>query len=259
MIRRLAALGLCLFCTGLSAGPPFLTDDPEPVDLGHLELYLFSQGQNRSEDRSSFGPAVEFNYGILPDTQLHIIVPYAYDRPQGMQSQSGLGDTEVGIKYRFFHETDTLPQMAMFPFVEIPTGSADKRLGSGHTRIYLPVWVQKSWGPWTTYGGYGWWRNPGDGNQDWSYAGWLVQRDLSKKLTLGVEAYHNTAMTIGGQASTGFNAGGQVNLSEEHHILFTAGRNVTGDKQSIFYVGYQFTTGTFGNLRDWFRPGHTHL
>ena len=27
-----------------SAGPPFITDDPEPTDYQHWELYVFSQG-----------------------------------------------------------------------------------------------------------------------------------------------------------------------------------------------------------------------
>jgi hypothetical protein len=26
------------------AGPPFATDDPEPTDLGHYEVYLFPGG-----------------------------------------------------------------------------------------------------------------------------------------------------------------------------------------------------------------------
>ena len=256
--KALRSLLLGLMWLPSYAGPPFKTDDPQPVELGHLELYLFSAGQHLPGSSTGIGPAVEFNYGILPDTQFHVIIPYAYNRSQDTLTQSGVGDTELGVKYRFVHETDTLPQVGLFPLVEIPTGSAGKGLGSGHTQIYLPVWVQKSWGPWTTYGGYGWWRNPGAGNRDWSYAGWLVQRDLGEKLTLGMEAFRNTALTMGGQASTSFNAGGQVNLSEKHHILFSAGRNVTGDKQSIFYVGYQLTTGTFGSLGDWFRQGRTH-
>jgi hypothetical protein len=228
------------------------------VDLGRLELYLFSAGQRLHRDSSGIGPAVEFNYGILSGTQFHVVIPYAYDQPQNAPSQGGLGDTEIGIKYRFFHETDTLPQIGIFPLVEIPTGNADKGLGTGHTQVYLPVWIQKSWGPWTTYGGYGWWRNPGDDNRNWSYFGWLVQRDLGEHLTLGLEAFRNTAMTINGQTSTGLNLGGQVNLTEKHHILFSAGRHVSGERQSYFYLGYQLTTGTFGNLGDWFRRGRTH-
>jgi hypothetical protein len=258
-MRRTRFRPLLLLAMGLelSAGPPFLTDDPEPVDLGHLELYLFSMGGRIPGESSGFGPALEFNYGLLPDTQFHLIVPYAYDRTQGLPSQGGFGDTEVGIKYRFLHEAGGLPQIGIFPFVEIPTGDADKRLGAGHTRVYLPVWAQKAWGPWTTYGGYGWWRNPGDGNRNWTYAGWLLQRDLGEKLTLGAEAFRTTAMTWTGQASTGFNMGGQVNLSAKHHFLFSAGRNVTGETQTYFYLGYQLTAGPLGNLGDWFHRPHS--
>jgi hypothetical protein len=235
------------------AGPPFKTDDPEPVDLGHLEAYLFSLGGSAPGGVAGIGPAVEFNYGILPDTQFHIIVPYAFDRPPDASDQGGIGDIEVGIKYRFIHETGTLPQIGIFPLVEIPSGNADKGLGAGHAQLYLPVWAQKSWGPWTTYGGYGWWRNPGAGNRNWNYLGWLVQRDLGKRLTLGVEATYNTATAMGSRASTGFDTGGQVNLSEKHHILFSVGRSVAGERRAYFYLGYQLTTGTFGSLGDWFR------
>ncbi|HZU54111.1 MAG TPA: transporter [Holophagaceae bacterium] len=254
MFRVLACFLLCAgFCFPAWAGPPFKTDDPAPVDLGHLEFYAFAAGQRGTGDSSGAGPAFEFNYGILPETQFHIVVPVAYDRPEGGPSQRGLGDTEVGFKVRFLKETDTLPQIGIFPLVEIPTGDAEKGLGAGHTQVYIPIWIQKSWGAWTTYGGYGWWRNPGEGARDWSYAGWLLQRDLGQRLTLGGELFHTTASTADGRSSNGFNLGGQVNFGEKHHLLFSAGRNFSGETQSYFYFGYQLTTGTFGNLGDWFR------
>ena len=249
MLRRAACLLLCL---PVLAGPPFKTDDPVPVDLGHLEFYVFAQGQRGSGANSGVAPASEFNYGGLPDTQFHIAASFAYDRPEGAPSQRGFGDMEVGVKYRFVHETDTLPQISFYPLVELPTGNADKGLGAGHTQVFLPIWMQKSWGPWTSYGGYGWWRNPGNGNRNWTFAGWLLQRDLGARATLGGELFHTTAATAGGRASSGFDLGGQVNFGEKHHLLFSAGRNFSGQTQSYFYVGYQFTTGTWGNLGDWF-------
>jgi len=254
MLRILACL---LASAAFCAGPPFKTDDPEPVDLGHLEFYAFSEGQHAFGDSSGVGPALEFNYGILPETQFHMVLPVAYNRPQGAPPQRGLGDTELGLKVRLLKETDTRPQVGVFPLIEVPTGNEDKGLGGGHTQIYIPLWIQKSWGPWTTYGGYGWWRNPGDGNRDWSYAGWLLQRDLGERLTLGGELFRTTASTVGGQASSGFDIGGQVNFGEKHHLLFSAGRNVSGQSQTYFYVGYQLTTGTWGNLAGWFhRAAH---
>ena len=42
-----------------------------------------------------------------------------------------------------------------FTMFEIPTGSAARGLGVGKTWYKVPLWVQKSFGPWTTYGGGG--------------------------------------------------------------------------------------------------------
>ncbi|HEU4950476.1 MAG TPA: transporter [Holophagaceae bacterium] len=246
-----------LLCAPLLAGPPFKTDDPEPVDLGHLELYVFAAGQRTAGDRSGLGPALEFNYGILPETQFHVVLPLAYDRPEGGPSQRGLGDTEVGFKVRLLTETDTRPQIGVFPLVEIPTGNADRGLGAGHTQVYLPVWIQKRFGSWTTYGGYGWWRNPGERNRNWSFAGWLLQRDFGERLTLGAELVHSTATTQDGEASDAVDLGGQVNFGETHHLLFSLGRTFHGERQTSFYLGYQLTAGTWGNLADWFhRAAH---
>jgi hypothetical protein len=225
----------------LAAGPPFLTDDPEPVELSHLELYLSSLGAHGPSGSAGLLPEVEFNYGILPDTQFHIVAPYAYSRPEGGIATHDYGDTEVGIKFRFVHETDTLPQIGIFPLVELPTGNADHGLGAGHTQIYLPLWIQKSWGKWTTYGGYGWWRNPGAEQRNWSYTGWLLQRDLSEHITLGGEVYHQTAATLHDSPSSGGSLGMILNLSDHHHILMSAGKNVSGNRDTHFYVGYQFT------------------
>lgn len=33
---------------GPLAGPPFQTDDPEPVDVGHYEFYIFSGARGAS-------------------------------------------------------------------------------------------------------------------------------------------------------------------------------------------------------------------
>lgn len=233
----------------LTAGPPFRTDDPEPVALGHFEAYLFAAGAREPGHSSGLGPALEFNYGVLPDTQFHLVVPSAYDRLEGGPSRRGLGDLEVGVKVRLLEETPDLPQVGLFPLVELATAGAG--LGAGHTQVYLPLWLQKAWGPWTTYGGVGWWRNPGRENRNWTYLGWLLQRDLGERLTLGAEAFHTTATTVSDRPASGINAGGQVNVTPRHHVLFSLGRNVSGGAQTFAYLGYQLTGEGFGDLRHW--------
>jgi hypothetical protein len=45
------------------AGPPFQTDDPTPVALGHYEAYIFGGVGGTPVEIDPFGPAFEFNWG----------------------------------------------------------------------------------------------------------------------------------------------------------------------------------------------------
>src|ERR1039458_6723377 len=151
---KIAALAACLnlvLATRLLAGPPFLTDDPEPVDYQHWETYLFGNGDHAGGGYTINGPAVEMNYGVLPDTQLHLIVPMTTVGGDSGPTVSGLGDTEFGVKYRFLHETNGWPQIGIFPMAELPAGDASRGLGNGRTWFRLPLWAQKRFGAGTTY------------------------------------------------------------------------------------------------------------
>jgi hypothetical protein len=225
------------------AGPPFVTDDPEPVEYRHGEFYISSQYADNKDGKEGTLPHFEFNYGAIPDVQLHLLVPFAYVHPNGESAIYGLGDTEVGVKYSFIQETDTLPQIGVFPIMHIPTGDSERGLGSGQVQLFLPLWVQKSWGPWTTYGGGGYWNNPGEGNKNFWQLGWLGQREITKTLTLGAEIYYFGKDTDDGRERTGCNIGGIINLSEDHHILFSVGSDIAGDNRFSAYLGYQWTFG----------------
>ena len=108
------------------AGPPFLTDDPEPVPFKHWELYLFSTIDATRKGTNGTGPAFEFNVGALPNLQVHLILPLGFTVPKGEPSAYGLGDMEFGLKYRFIQETDYRPMVGVFPQLEIPTGDANR-------------------------------------------------------------------------------------------------------------------------------------
>jgi hypothetical protein len=230
----LAAILFFLLSASSLAGPPFRTDDPTPVDYHHGEFYLFSTGTHDAEGTSGVGPAVEFNYGILPDTMFHLIVPMAYDAPRDGSSHFGYGDTEIGIKYRFVHENEFLPAMGIFPLLEIPTGDKDKGLGNGKAQSFLPIWLQKDFGQWTTYGGGGYWINPGSGNKNYWFSGVLLQYSFSDTFFLGGEIFYQTADTVDGRDSSGFNLGGSIPLVENFQLLFSAGRGLTNTSANRF-------------------------
>jgi hypothetical protein len=235
----------------VKAGPPFETDDPEPVDLGHWEVYTFSAGAIGSHDATGLGPSLEVNYGAAPNLQLHLIATTAFDAPTGSRAVFDIGDTELGAKYRFISpgKDDWYPEVGIFPLVELPSGKASRNLGSGQVQLFLPVWLQKNVGNWTTYGGGGYWINPGPGNRNYWFTGWLLQRQLTKTFALGGEVFHQTASMAGRRGSTGFNLGGQYDFSDQHHLLFSAGRGglsyaVDGAAAShpfTYYLAYQWT------------------
>jgi hypothetical protein len=225
------------------AGPPFATDDPEPVDYRHWEVYVASQLSHDKGGWTGTAPHFEVNYGAIPNLQLHLIAPVSFAAPVHEATQFGYGDTELGVKYRFFEETDYLPQVGVFPLIEAPTGDHKRGLGSGHVQAFIPLWLQKSFDPWTTYGGGGYWINPGNGNLDWWFVGWLLQRNISPNLTLGAEIFHETPSEIGGRSDSKFNLGGIYNLSQNYHLLFSAGHTMQGPSAFQAYFAFQFTFG----------------
>ena len=231
---------IILFVAEAFAGPPFKTDDPEPVDYLHWEFYIASLQQFNNHESDVTSPHFELNYGALPDMQLHFLAPLEYVHSAD-GTHYGYSDTELGIKYRFVEETETTPQIGVFPLVELPTGNQREQLGTGRTQVYLPLWVQKSWGKFTSYAGGGFWYNPGVGQKNWTFEGWEFQYDFSEVVTLGGELYYQSAQSQDSPSSSGFNLGGFINLSDNDHILFSVGRSMSGTETITGYVGFQLT------------------
>lgn len=243
---RLGRIGLTLSLLGALtcpalAGPPFLTDDPVPVDYGHFELYLFSMWDVGPTGSTTSGPAIEFNAGVLPNIQFHVVAPWVNVASPTAPTANGYGDTEVGLKYRFLQETPHVPQMGIFPMAEVATGNAATGVGNGVTWYRLPLWVQKSWGPWTTYGGGGWAINAAPGMRNYPFGGWLIQRDLSPALTLGAEVFTQGASGLGDGAYTVYNVGGSFNPSAQFNVLFSVGHSFIGASHAIGYFGFYYT------------------
>ncbi len=245
-VRLGVVLAVALAASTARAGPPFLTDDPEPVDVDHWEAYVFSTYDRPHGSADVQAPAFEVNLGAAPELQLHVVVPWAWDRPNVGAASSGPGDVELGFKLRLVDETAGRPQIGIFPMAELPTGNAAHGLGNGHVWFRLPIWVQKRWGPWTTYGGGGWVVNHATGQRDHAFAGWLLQRDLSKRLTLGGELFTQGADTVDGAGSTFANVGGYYNFNPGFSLLFSAGHTVAGQRDRIAYLGLYWTWGPPG-------------
>jgi hypothetical protein len=177
------------------------------------------------------------NYGALPNLQLHVIVPSVLAWSSGSAVEYGLGDIELGAKFRFLEEGGWRPQVGIFPLITLPTGSKDRGLGAGRAEGLVPLWVQKSFGRWTTYGGGGL-RFASDGRA--AVLGWLLQRKVSEPIALGAEVYV-TAPLNGTEAQVQLNLGTVVDFSEHHHLLLSAGPSFGTNAAAQAYLAYQLT------------------
>jgi hypothetical protein len=232
-------LFIVIFTAPIIAGPPFNTDDPEPVDYLHWEFYIASSYEFERHSDNATLPHFEVNYGAIPNVQLHLLAGMGYIK-ENSDHQYSFTTAELGFKYRFINVNDDL-QVGIFPLIEIPTSSGSTLGGNNHLQTFLPVWIQKSWGKFTTYGGAGYWINPGADNQNSVFAGWQGQYNFSETFSLGGEIYYESADTKDGSYNISFKVGGFINLNDENHILFSLGPSLRNRNDVSGYLGYQLT------------------
>lgn len=232
---------MCSLCIQMSyAGPPFLTDDPQPVDFKHWEFYISSVNTLHSDNWSGTSPHIEVNYGLIPNVQVHLLLPLNYSyTPHGI-TDFGYGNTEFGVKYCFIRETENRPQIGIFPILQIPT-IKNHEFSNGRTQVFLPVWAQKSWGKLTTYGGAGYCINPGTNNKDWLFSGWEIQYDFSPRFMLGGELYYHSPDENDSKSITACNIGGSVNFTQKFHLIFSVGHSLANDNFLSSYIGLLWT------------------
>jgi hypothetical protein len=237
-------------------GPPYQTDDPTPVDRGHYEAYIFGGLDGTPVELDPLGPAFEFNWGALPNVQLHAILPLGAAVPSNNpiyapagQSPSayGLTDMELGLKWGFIKQTKHRPQIGTFTMLEIPTGSFSKGLGVGRLWYKLPIWVEKDLGPWTLDGGMGYTVVKQVQYRSFLYGGFLVKREINKKLELGAEVFSHAREGLATpqiRSSTLIDAGGYYHFKYPGlQFLFAYGHSIAGLTENYAYLGLYYTWG----------------
>lgn len=228
----LAAVGLLLTGT-VYAGPPFITDDPEPVEAQTWEVNYAYAKTWREGSSSTAMPSVDMNYGLTSDIQLHAQPRYSREEANQL-TLSGVDNTGIGVKYRFYDvvQPNQRIMLGIYPIAQLPTG--DKKLGDtrGKTQLFLPLWAQLNTGPWTIYGGTGYrLNNSVDGTNSW-FLGSTVLYTVSEKLRLGGEVFRESKVTLDETHTSGFNLGGIYNMTDDYHVLFSAGRGLNHVKAS---------------------------
>jgi hypothetical protein len=232
----------CFLAIGLAqAGPPFVTDDPEPPPTGGWEInvpFIFERTPGKAEMDA---PLFDLNYG-LPNIQLKLEIPVRVVHWDSDGTAAGAGDLLAGVKWRFFNNEQSQLQFGIYPQLLLPTGDHAHGLGQGRPAFLFPLVAQKSWEAWTLYGNIGYWWQTAAETRNYVYAGAVLEREINARLTLGAELFGNSSKERGGRSELAFNFGGTWKLSKHINLLFTGGRDIVGDTTAMGYIGLQFLT-----------------
>jgi hypothetical protein len=237
----LGAVIFQLCCSPVSkaqGGPPYYTNDPGTPGNRNWEINLGYMPFFYSGHSTSHIPDVDINYGLGDRIQLTFENAWLRDRNGRDAARYGLGQDELGVKWRFYENKDAGFEISTFPQLSInnPNHSVERGITPPGASLIIPVQFKKKLGPidvnWEV--GYSAVHLGPDG---W-LAGLVAGREVSKNLELSAEFYglgtfHNSEnqQTLG--------AGARYRLRPPVVLLLMAGRSLTPARNDQpFFVGY---------------------
>lgn len=142
-----------LITSAAHAQQPFVTDNTDTTPKGHFH-FEFSNEFDLLQ-RSSFPDLkqntadFELDYGLRDDLEIGIESPLlTIFNAAGTipKTPSGIGDTNLSLKYNFLRESENsrMPAMAVAFNLELPTGDTKRQLGSGLADFFVNGIAQKS-------------------------------------------------------------------------------------------------------------------
>lgn len=222
-----AVLSATVLASTAYAGPPFVTDDPEPTDYHKWEIYNFAGG-GCDMGVTSLDTGLDFNYGGFKDVQLTAVLPLHTETGAPLDT----GDVELAFKYKFLHQGEGRSgiDVTFFPRVFLPTGR-----GSRYAQILLPIWAQRDFGKWSVFGGGGYTINPGPNNRDYLIQGVVLTHEVQKGFQLGLEEYYQGRTNDDSRPVVGVNLGATIHIKGPFSLLGSFGQGLNRP-QTIFYT-----------------------
>jgi hypothetical protein len=224
-------------------GPPYYTNDPGTPGNRNWEINLGYMPFLYNGSSTSHVPDVDINYGLGDRIQLTYESAWLRVKDLGDAAKYGLGQDQLGVKWRFYDSDEKGLGISIFPQVSInnPDHSVERGITPPGASLLLPMEFTKKLGPvdinWEV--GY---NAVHLGPNGW-LAGFVVGHDMSKKLELDAEFYGQGAFNNSFNQQT-LGAGARYKLRPPFILLLMAGRSVTpahnGQPSFVGYFGMQF-------------------
>jgi hypothetical protein len=224
-------------------GPPMITDDPFTVGSNNWEINLLPT-MERSRGTAVFeAPNVDINYGVGDRIQLKFEVPLIIRKDDGQPAIGGVGNTGIGVRYRFIDESKHGFAMSTYPAFEFNnrTNSVRRGLADAGHRLFIPVEIAR------TVKGFGINAEAGYlieqyGGNSWEY-GFLFGRDVSDRFE-ALGEIHGASPENFSASDLVLNVGSRVAMSDRLTVLMSVGRslvNADASPATIAALGVQLT------------------
>jgi hypothetical protein len=139
------------------AAHPLITDDAGTQGTGKYQLEASGTWLTDKKNESGEGgreinslATVAFTAGIAETLDVMVTVPYAWTETKGSgtsTSNNGFSDTVIEAKWRFYDKQKF--SLALKPGILLPTGDADKGLGTGHVDYSVVLIATVDAEPWS--------------------------------------------------------------------------------------------------------------
>jgi len=227
-VRQLSLVFLFVLPALLRAqgGPPFITDDPGTPGDGHWEINVAWTHEHRAGETADELPLLDLNYGVGDRIQLKYEVPYVLLHEGGADTVHGLGNSEAGVKWRFYDDEKsglTLSTYPQFEFRNPSSHSAAHGLVADENTFVLPLEIQREAGGWGVNVEVGA-VFPGKSDHGWTY-GVVVGHELNDRFEVGAELHGEGASSLQ-RTELAAMVGLRGKLNEHCYLLASIGREL---------------------------------
>lgn len=242
LVALCASVGLATLIHA-QGGPPMITDDPGTPGPGNWEINIAFTGSDGASGAQAETPLIDINYGVGERVQLKYEVPWVTRHDPGGETRSGLGNSLLGIKWRFHDSAGGRWRVSAYPQIELRNpGSSSARRGlvEDGTGVLLPFEFERSFSNIGVDLEFGREFRSRDGDA-W-FGGIVVGTDVSGSVELMAELHGERQLSTH-EYRLAANLGARFAVNRFGTLLVSAGRDMhclPEERNSLFvYVGWQ--------------------
>jgi hypothetical protein len=218
VVLALVAATLALVAPSAFAGRPLSTSDAGTVDKGTVEVEIGTEYDSGQVVSKSIAAELAVTYGLIENVEVGACTGGIVYGKDGCDDITGLADSALGAKWRFFSNEDKGLSAAVCAEVVLPTGDVSKGLGGDEydwagtligSYVYSPEWA------FHVNAGYAWVMTEDD---VCSYSA-AAERVVNDSVTLVAEVVHDQSpYGVKDDKSTHVLVGGTIGVTDSMTI-----------------------------------------